>query len=101
MHDGAIILLIPIIAIICNTVVKLAKLGIEPFANRSNTKNTAELEKRVMELEHRVTTLQNLVIDGEYQVRRKLEHQHMAPTPPSYVAHEIPQQPNPVNTLGG
>jgi hypothetical protein len=96
-----VILLIPIFAIVCNTIVKVAKLILDPQSGRNQAKSSPELEKRVMELEHRVTTLQNLVIDSEYQLRRKLQPQQPVGAPPVYSQEHHQTQPNPINTFGG
>ena len=93
MNESIIGAMIPIVAIVSVTVYKIIQVVFEhdnKKMNRSNVNVNAALEKRVAELESRVVTLQDIVLGGEYEARRKVEHAMSHPIPPQ--AHTTPAQ---------
>ena len=85
--DGEFI--VPITAILAFTFYKVAKLIFHPQAPRAprvDDTRVAAMERRMAEMENRILTLQDLVIGGDYEVRRKLEQASAPPhatTPPA------------------
>jgi hypothetical protein len=80
----AFLIVIMIVAVVWMTVPRPRGHGRAPFEDRSEIE---ELKKRMGEMENRILTLQDLVIGGNYDMKRKLEqaeaaHLH-ASTPPS------------------
>ena len=80
MDHGTLALMIPIIGLSIPVVAILSTTAQRMYEMRLKTMNgtdkgTADqLNKRIAELEQRVLTLQDLVIGGDYDVRRRLDH---------------------------
>ena len=74
---------IPIVAIVTNHYRQVAEMRLRHGTGTgADAKEVADLKRRVSEMEQRVVTLQDLVIGGEHEVRRKLEAaQNMASSP--------------------
>jgi hypothetical protein len=89
---------IPIIAILSRTALAMTKMILDARSRPSPSIPVQDYERRMAEMEQRITTLQNLVLDGEYQIRRKIEHQQAAGMPSATAPHETPPS-RAVNTL--
>ncbi|MBW3624825.1 MAG: hypothetical protein KY468_15590 [Armatimonadetes bacterium] len=100
---------IPIVAIVTNTIKNMYQMKLD--RERGADKSTVnQLNQRVAELENRVMTLQDIIISGDYEVRRRLEQaarneqaaaQPGAMTPPA-PSHTVPHtHPSATQSVGG
>jgi hypothetical protein len=95
MDPGAIFFGIPIVAILSGTFIKALRIIFGAQENRADRNYTATLEKRIVDLENRVLTLQDIVLSGEQDLRRKLMERdaHSTAYAPSSTAETIPPSP--------
>jgi hypothetical protein len=94
---------IPIVAIVCNSVQKMYQMKLDRI-HKVDATGDAALKKRLVELEQRVLTLQDIIIGGDYDVRRRLEQaitaQNMTPPPPAHDVHTTQTGPTTIPTVG-
>lgn len=81
-------IIVPVTAILSIMIYKIAKLIFHPHAPRANKvedARVAAMERRMAEMENRILTLQDLVIGGDFEVRRKLDQAsgHLRETTPT------------------
>jgi len=76
MEPIIIALCIPIIALLAKTAQDITRMVLDHQQKGSPRADSMELKKlrmRMEEMENRILTLQDLVISGDYETRRKLE----------------------------
>ena len=96
---------IPLVAILSSHFQKMASIKME--RERSADRHTVErLTKRIEEMEQRILTLQDIVIGGDYEVRRRLERAaaeiaSQPPPPPTYSSESHSSKPPTTHTTQG